>query len=74
MALAHSKNDLGVQHDLVSHLNEVARLARDFAAKFGAADLAYWAGLRYDLGKSDPRNKARCVFGIAATRYNSPAG
>jgi len=74
MAFAHSANDLGIRHDLVSHLKDVARLARDFAAKFGAANLAYWAGLWHDLGKLDPRNKARCVFGIAATRYNSPAG
>jgi HD superfamily phosphodiesterase len=74
MAVAHSKNDLGVQHDLVAHLQEVARLAASYAAKFGAADLAYWAGLWHDLGKLDPRNKARYIFGIAATRYNSPPG
>ena len=73
MAFAHSANDLGIRHDLVSHLNEVARLARDFAAKFGTADLAYWAGLWDDLGKSDPRNKARYAFGVVPARYNSPA-
>ena len=74
MALAHSKNDLGVQHDLVSHLQEVARLAAQFAAKFRPADLAYWAGLWHDLGKSHPRDKARCAFGVLAARYNSPLG
>lgn len=74
MALAHSKNHLGVQHDLVSHLKEVARLAREFAAKFGAADLAYWAALWHDLGKLEPRNKTRYIFGMAATRYNSSLG
>jgi HD superfamily phosphodiesterase len=74
MAHAHSNNDLGVQHDLVSHLKEVARLAREFAAKFGAADLVYWAGLWHDLRKSDSRNKARYAFGVPAARYNSPLG
>jgi HD superfamily phosphohydrolase YqeK len=74
MAVAHSKNDLGVQHDLVAHQQEVARLAASYAAKFGAADLAYWAGLWHDLRKSDPRNKARYAFGVPAARYNSPPG
>jgi CRISPR-associated endonuclease/helicase Cas3 len=29
----------------------VASLAAQFAEKFGAADLGYWAGLWHDLGK-----------------------
>ena len=74
MAHAHSNNDLGVQHDLVSHLKEVARLAREFAAKFGAADLASWAGHTRNVEKLGLRNKARYAFGVAATRYNSPPG
>jgi len=74
MAFAHSENDLAVRHDLVGHLQEVARRAAQFGAKCGAVDLAHWTGLWHDLGKSDPRNKARHVFGVAAARYNSPPG
>jgi HD superfamily phosphodiesterase len=73
VALAHSKNDLGIQHELVSHLKEVARRAAQFAAKFGATELAYWAGLWHDLGKFDLCNKARHVFGVVAGCYTSPA-
>jgi CRISPR-associated endonuclease/helicase Cas3 len=73
MAIAHSKNDLGIRHDLVSHLKEVARVARDFAAKFGTGNLAYRAGLWRDLGKLDSRKKARYALGVPAARYNSPA-
>ena len=54
MAYAHSKNDTGKRHDLVQHLTDVAEQAREYAAKFGAGDLAYWAGLWHDLGKFNP--------------------
>jgi len=54
MAFAHSRNELGIQHALVCHLKDVACLAGQFAAKFDAADLAYWAGLWHDLGKFHP--------------------
>jgi hypothetical protein len=74
MASAHSKNDLVVQHDLVSHLQEVARLVAQVAAKLGAAGLVYRAQIRPDLGKLNPRNKARCPFGVATARYNSSPG
>ena len=74
MILANSANELGIAHDLVSHLKEVARRARELAAKFGAADLAHWAGLWHDLGKSDPRNKAQYAFVVLAAQYNSPPG
>jgi hypothetical protein len=40
MAFAHSANDLGIRHDLVSHLKDVARLAAQFAANFCAGDKA----------------------------------
>lgn len=51
---AHSENKEGLKHDLVEHLTNVARLASEFAGKFGAAELGYWAGLWHDLGKFHP--------------------
>lgn len=51
---AHSENSVGIKHDLVEHLESVARLAAEFAGKFGANDLGYWAGLWHDLGKFHP--------------------
>ncbi|MCF6154244.1 MAG: CRISPR-associated helicase Cas3' [Candidatus Brocadia sp.] len=51
---AHSANSQGQRHRLVDHLNEVASLAKIFADKFGAGDLAYWAGLWHDVGKFHP--------------------
>ncbi len=68
MAWAHSENDRGSRHDLVAHLTSVAELAAGFAAGFGAADLAYWAGLWHDVGKfhpvfwSDPRQYERSAW------------
>jgi hypothetical protein len=52
--LAHSANAAGHTHDLEQHLRDVARRSADFARKFGAADLASWAGLWRDLGKYYP--------------------
>lgn len=54
MPIAHSANAQGQQHDLVNHLQSVAKLASEFAAKFGAGDLAYWVGLWHDIGKVHP--------------------
>ena len=54
MPYAHSPNHLGISHDLVEHLTSVAQKASQFAEKFGAADMAYWAGLWHDLGKFHP--------------------
>lgn len=51
---AHSANSQGQRHRLIDHLKEVARLAKKFADKFGAGELAYWAGLWYDVGKFHP--------------------
>jgi CRISPR-associated endonuclease/helicase Cas3 len=53
-ALAHSANTAGNAHDLEQHLRDVARRSGEFARKFGAADLACWAGLWHDLGKYHP--------------------
>ena len=41
---AHSENSAGIKHDLVKHLRSMAQMASEFAGKFGAADLGYWAG------------------------------
>lgn len=38
---AHSENGAGQKHDLVVHLESVARLASQFAGKFGAAEFGY---------------------------------
>jgi len=54
MAIAHSANTKGERHDLVEHLQCVAKLASEFAAKFDAGDLAYWAGMWHDIGKVHP--------------------
>ena len=54
MPIAHSKNDRGQQHDLIEHLESVANMAAEFAAKFGARDLAYWSGIWHDAGKVHP--------------------
>lgn len=51
---AHTPNDKGDWHSLEAHLKEVAELARSFAEKFGAGDLAYWIGLWHDIGKINP--------------------
>src|SRR5262245_24263870 len=54
MVYAHSSNNDGHPHDLVEHLTCVAKMAAEFAGKFGAADFGYWAGLWHDLGKFHP--------------------
>ncbi len=65
MAYAHSPNSDSVPHDLVEHLKAVAQQASQFAAKFGAADMAYWAGLWHDLGKFHPDFQAYLANPIA---------
>lgn len=54
MPIAHSKNAHGQQHDLIDHLQRVANMAAEFGEKFGARDLAYWAGIWHDVGKIHP--------------------
>lgn len=51
---AHSSNNKGGWHRLDSHLKEVAKLAKRFAGKFSAGELAEWIGLWHDLGKANP--------------------
>jgi CRISPR-associated endonuclease/helicase Cas3 len=38
-------------HNLTEHLEQVAADAAKFATKFGAAEIAHWAGLLHDAGK-----------------------
>lgn len=52
---AHTPSkDSDIWHELKEHLGDVANLARQFAEKFGAGELAYYAGLWHDLGKYNP--------------------
>ncbi|MCD6599931.1 MAG: CRISPR-associated helicase Cas3' [Dehalococcoidia bacterium] len=52
--LAHSQNNEGYKHSLISHLQAVAALTAKYAAKYGAGDLGKWVGLWHDLGKFNP--------------------
>ncbi len=52
--LAHSPGDSGRPHLLLDHLRAVAASAAERAAKFGAAEIAWWCGLWHDLGKFHP--------------------
>lgn len=54
MAFAHSQNSQGQWQDLIEHLANVASLASQFAAGFGASGLAHWTGLWHDAGKFHP--------------------
>jgi len=52
---AHTpRKDSDVWHGLKDHLDCVAAKARHNAAKFGAGELGYYAGLWHDLGKYNP--------------------
>ena len=46
---AHSANSQGQKHRLSDHLKEVAILSKKLVDKFGAGNLAYWAGLCHDI-------------------------
>lgn len=52
--IAHTKNGLGQQQDLLLHLRMVGEDAARFARVFGAADLAWFAGILHDIGKFNP--------------------
>lgn len=51
---AHSRNDNGIPHLLLDHLTTVARDAQEFMGDHPLSQLAYFAGLWHDVGKSDP--------------------
>ena len=38
-------------HELLEHLETVAKDAAVFASKFGASEIAHWAGMLHDAGK-----------------------
>ncbi len=46
-----AKDPASPWHDLTEHLEAVAETASRYASKFGAGDLARWAGLLHDAGK-----------------------
>lgn len=51
---AHSANVHNQWQSLTDHLTNVARIAHEFGAAFGAGDYCYYAGLWHDVGKADP--------------------
>jgi CRISPR-associated endonuclease/helicase Cas3 len=48
---AHSPNETGTPEPLLEHLELVATLCEEYAAKFGAGPWGYITGLWHDLGK-----------------------
>ncbi|MGW4116884.1 CRISPR-associated helicase Cas3' [Actinosynnema sp. NPDC004786] len=66
---AHSPSAVtGQWHGLAEHVRSTARLARGFAASFGAGDLAWALGLVHDAGKCavEWQDKLRRVAGTGA--------
>ncbi|MCG8350084.1 MAG: CRISPR-associated helicase Cas3' [Chloroflexales bacterium] len=65
MVYAHTPAEGSTEwHMLDEHILNVAAMSRDFAAAFGAEDLAYWLGIWHDLGKCNPAFQdylKRCV-------------
>jgi CRISPR-associated endonuclease/helicase Cas3 len=54
---------------LPAHLQATAAMARAFAERFGAGELAYYAGLWHDMGKFHPQFQAylqACAQGTRA--------
>jgi CRISPR-associated endonuclease/helicase Cas3 len=58
MPYAHTPNSAGQWHELQAHLQATAAMARAFAVRFGAGELAYYAGLWHDMGKFHPQFQA----------------
>jgi CRISPR-associated endonuclease/helicase Cas3 len=58
MPYAHTPNSAGQWHGLQAHLQATAAMARAFADRFGAGDLAHYAGLWHDMGKFHPQFQA----------------
>jgi len=52
--LAHFDRKHLKEHDLVSHLTQVARISGRLAGKFGSKELGWCAGLLHDAGKFHP--------------------
>lgn len=72
MAYAHTRNDQGKRQDLVDHLQTVAALASQFAAPFGASELAHYLGLWHDLGKFNPDFQNYLLQAEAGKRSRGP--
>jgi CRISPR-associated endonuclease/helicase Cas3 len=69
MLYAHTPNSSGQWHGLPAHLQATAAMARAFAERFGAGELAYYAGLWHDMGKFHPQFQAylqACAQGTRA--------
>ena len=47
---------------MVTYLERVAERAASCAAKFGATEFHYWAGLRHALGKFHPDFQTSFIF------------
>lgn len=60
----------GPWHGLIDHLQTVARLCQESAAKFGFGDLGTVLGLAHDLGKADDRFQ-RYLVACAEGRHAS---
>jgi CRISPR-associated endonuclease/helicase Cas3 len=58
MLYAHTPNSSGQWHGLQAHLQATAAMARAFADRFRAGELAYYAGLWHDMGKFHPKFQA----------------
>jgi len=65
---AHTPGKGSGWHDLVLHLEQTAAMARGNAAKFGAGEVAYLAGLWHDLGKFNPEFQRYLVHCESADR------
>jgi len=52
--VAHTPGAAGNWHLLGEHLDIVAELAAGWAARFGASEMAHWAGRWHDIGKAHP--------------------
>jgi len=63
---AHSVNVCGRRRRLSAHLRATADLAREFAAPFGAGDLAAALGLLHDAGKASTAWQRRLLMVEAA--------
>jgi CRISPR-associated endonuclease/helicase Cas3 len=64
-------------HLLKEHLNDVSKLAKEFAAQFGAEALGHYAGLWHDLGKYNPDFQAyleQCHVASKSSNEQKPRG
>lgn len=70
--IAHTRNDQGERHALVTHLQSVSDLAADFATPLHAPELARCLGLWHDLGKFHPDFQRYLLNAEAGIRSRSP--